>query len=700
MKNPFYLLVAGLTVALLATQTAHAEPWTKIADIPQPIGVACMGDGPGGIEDRLVVLSYQGNGGLYIVDENGNPSFRTVNGLPQWRNTEVYVAVSPGLGDWPLSTVYLIHGGTIYRLNDDLDEANVFASFGGKPNTHSGIAFDRTGVWGFDMVVTFRDGSVYTLDASGVSTYVGTAGVHHEQPRVMTDDPARWGSYAGCISTSSETANRVYGFCPDGSVSVIANNITNAESSDVRPSSGEVTFGNTPYVFVLSAYSRGAIVGYRGEQMPAGSEGDLFVSQEGIGGVVRVTAPGSTIRFAQSRSEHYEGSNFCFLARAIDTTEDCEDGIDNDGDGFIDYDDPDCHVCGNGHLDPGEECDDGNVVDGDGCASDCQITDADDDGVPTESDCDDSDPAIGSLLYQNGFDSDTGYFQEPPQLSADPWVHANSALSSTDGGQQATLGQPESWGNVVVWGTVSASATESNCGSDCTNGPTNRWRAGFLVRAERNDVVDEGFHGYRCALSSNATGEGGVPYAGESTGHFLQVAEFINAKEDDWQYECNGGPNPTFDELGKEFYDFVDISDGGIAEVKFMAFDDELRCDMNANGQSVSVSATGVDVTPGRVGLSTLNMYGNFHDIKVCELLAMPSSARAENVPTDKKQTAPVVDKSLTTPKESFLDDYHPEAFPEEALDTSGCRVGSEGMAGWLLFGLLGAVFMLRRRRS
>lgn len=53
----------------------------------------------------------------------------------------------------------------------------------------------------------------------------------------------------------------------------------------------------------------------------------------------------------------------------------CDDGKDNDGDGFIDYDDPDCWVCGNGHLDPGagEECDDGNRINLDGCDENCII---------------------------------------------------------------------------------------------------------------------------------------------------------------------------------------------------------------------------------------------------------------------------------------------------------------------------------------
>ncbi|MCY1073383.1 HYR domain-containing protein [Archangium lansingense] len=54
------------------------------------------------------------------------------------------------------------------------------------------------------------------------------------------------------------------------------------------------------------------------------------------------------------------------------TAEDCADGVDNDGDGAVDGQDTDCHVCGNGTVDPGEACDDGNVKDGDGCSATCR----------------------------------------------------------------------------------------------------------------------------------------------------------------------------------------------------------------------------------------------------------------------------------------------------------------------------------------
>jgi hypothetical protein len=70
--------------------------------------------------------------------------------------------------------------------------------------------------------------------------------------------------------------------------------------------------------------------------------------------------------------------------------------------------------------------------------------DEDGDGVPASSDCDDQSALIGALLYENNMSVDTGYLATGPKLSA-PWVYGGGVVSNTKGGQQALLGQAESW---------------------------------------------------------------------------------------------------------------------------------------------------------------------------------------------------------------------------------------------------------------
>ena len=62
-----------------------------------------------------------------------------------------------------------------------------------------------------------------------------------------------------------------------------------------------------------------------------------------------------------------------------DLVENCTNGLDDDVDGLVDKDDPDCAVCGDRVVDPGEECDDGNLTAGDGCGPTCRLE------VPTAS---------------------------------------------------------------------------------------------------------------------------------------------------------------------------------------------------------------------------------------------------------------------------------------------------------------------------
>ncbi|KAG2498141.1 hypothetical protein HYH03_003899 [Edaphochlamys debaryana] len=71
----------------------------------------------------------------------------------------------------------------------------------------------------------------------------------------------------------------------------------------------------------------------------------------------------------ECQATHLVSYATCLLPK----TEDCNNGIDDNGDGLVDHDDPHCWRCGNFFLEGDEECDDGNQLPYDGCDAFCRI---------------------------------------------------------------------------------------------------------------------------------------------------------------------------------------------------------------------------------------------------------------------------------------------------------------------------------------
>ena len=241
--------------------------------------------------------------------------------------------------------------------------------------------------------------------------------------------------------------------------------------------------------------------------------------------------------------------------------------------------------------------------------------DLDGDGVPAGKDCNDNSPLLGQLLYLDSLDRDTNWFHPPTQLSRDPWIYTNQTLAATGGGQQANIGEAQNWQNVFIFAVLSASGTSDGCHSP-TGGTTNRWRTGLLARAALDSDQNEGFHGYRCGMGSDAEA-----LTGESTGSFLQIAEFKDAPEGHGATECNEAADPSFGELARVDTEPLDLTGEDTAVLAFTAIDNQLNCELLTTRGGATAQATSTKFTSGTVGFSTLNMYGKFHFISVCEVL-------------------------------------------------------------------------------
>ncbi len=125
-------------------------------------------------------------------------------------------------------------------------------------------------------------------------------------------------------------------------------------------------------------------------------------------------SPGGTYSFHLFFAErHTTQSDFRIDTSIEFQNENCTDGRDNDADGLLDLNDPDCWVCGDGIVQATEQCDDGNVVTGDGCTAACGNEDADGDGardvVYGGTDCNDTDATVyvgATETWYDGVDQD------------------------------------------------------------------------------------------------------------------------------------------------------------------------------------------------------------------------------------------------------------------------------------------------------
>ena len=114
-----------------------------------------------------------------------------------------------------------------------------------------------------------------------------------------------------------------------------------------------------------------------------------------------------------------------------------------------------------------------------------------------------------------------------PSFRTIPWVLGDSARSPPRAAVNRQSSERRRIG--ATWWYTQPCRPPARWGGCCGNwGPTNRWRSGILLRASLDDDQDEGYHGYRCAIASNAETVGGIPHSGDSIGQFLQLSEFMD----------------------------------------------------------------------------------------------------------------------------------------------------------------------------
>src|SRR5207247_8179184 len=86
---------------------------------------------------------------------------------------EKYIAIAPtqsanATPAWNPGDKFVTQGNAIYKLSGG--SFNLFSSIVGCSQDHGGITFDKTGNFGFNMIVLCQSGGVYEIDTKGNQT--------------------------------------------------------------------------------------------------------------------------------------------------------------------------------------------------------------------------------------------------------------------------------------------------------------------------------------------------------------------------------------------------------------------------------------------------------------------------------------------------------------------------------------------------
>ena len=163
LRTKIYLAIVGLLALTGILYASNPVPFT--GQVPFPTGVAASPD--------LFLVSEYCSENIDKVDCNANATlFATMPGFGSCR--EKYMAVVPLTSGPPNNgftprDVFVTEGALVFRV-DGLGNVTLFAALPGcLASDHNGITFDHFGTYGYDMIVTCREGNVFRVaNAAGL----------------------------------------------------------------------------------------------------------------------------------------------------------------------------------------------------------------------------------------------------------------------------------------------------------------------------------------------------------------------------------------------------------------------------------------------------------------------------------------------------------------------------------------------------
>jgi hypothetical protein len=308
------LLFIAATAAIGGIGNA-ATPSVFSTAIVHPNGIAVSQNG-------VLVTSQDSISTIYQLNSSGAAStFATLSPAPPSCTVEVYLAISPGLGGFTANNVFAVAGNVVYQIGAGGSPVSVFHDFStnGVPcATHNGITFDTTGTFGNAIIVTFDNGSVWTLDSSGTATPLTTV------PPGVTEGHAvasmAFAPAPGMLIVTQEDAHTVYKISSAGVATVLTTAMMDPESARSVPAT-LCTFGTTAGAYFTVDYVNGRIISYPATDFTSLTNDVLFPLENfpqrgpGPGIMVMDKTSGALSTFDNNvvagLQVTHEGSSFC-----------------------------------------------------------------------------------------------------------------------------------------------------------------------------------------------------------------------------------------------------------------------------------------------------------------------------------------------------------------------------------------------------
>src|SRR5262249_41045607 len=216
------LLISALSVVSMAATTLLAWPAARalaatpstFASVSSPVSIATVANG--------LLVTQINKDKILFIDQSGVQSTFAV--LPSTGNAQVerYLAVSPGLGGFPLGDVYVTVKQNVYQITPDGKTVTLFATIPNLSNSNNFVVFDRIGSFGNKMlIVGGQRSTVYTVDSTGTATLVADLSATTGEIEGADVAPASFAPYAGDLITSSKFDSTVYAIAPDGTFQTV-----------------------------------------------------------------------------------------------------------------------------------------------------------------------------------------------------------------------------------------------------------------------------------------------------------------------------------------------------------------------------------------------------------------------------------------------------------------------------------------------